>query len=582
MPRVRQNESTPEDIEERGLIASLDRLQQMADKQRQTIYGEKFFEDTEKFFNLSYLRAVQSPSFRPNVMVPELQHLMMNEASDLLDNNPRIYITEKAAGTPKQKQRATMVERALQAQWESGHFNLQLLYAQLWAMFAGNGYIQVWYNADAKGGLGEVQLFARHPASVYVDPSATSDDDAYFVQVEDLMYLDEIRSRWPETGDRVKPMENAATTRSTGFGSLQFVPGPMRSTGDLIMRQPGGFESQVLVRTTYIRDSTREPFEGGKDDYPAGMPRPRWKLKYPKGRVIVDAGGVILQDSENLSPTGEFPLVRLPAMPTLTGYYAPPPVNYSKDLQNLAEKFFSRTYENALRVNNVITFIYRGSGVDYGRYGGLPGEVHQLNLQGKKPEVLAPPAFPDSIIKMPGTLLELQRMIQGFSNSRQGNPGAGNISAPLFEGAISQAQGMTRLRGKLLGPAVTRVARLVLSYMQYFYTAEHEFDVMSGEDVETISWEGKKAAKYRVTVDPGSIRPMSQSAIRQIAPKLFELHAIDQKALLDSLDWPDREGIMERMAKAAQEQALLQAKEKLRKDTRVGDAYTILAKEGGK
>ncbi len=553
------------EIEERestnSLIASLDRLQQMSLKARTNVLGEKFYEDIRQFYDLSYLRAVQSPSFRPNVMVPELQQIMIQEANDLLDNNPRIYISMAGAGNDeKLKERLARTQRGIQAQWEIGFFNLQILLAQIWALFAGNGYVEVWHDPDAQGGRGEVKLMSRDPQSVYVDPNATGDDDAYFIMVEDPMYLDEIENRWPERGHMVRPSQITQVTRQSGISSLDFTPGPMRSTGDLIMKQPGGFESQVTVRKTWIRDTTREAADP-KEKAPPGLPKMKYRLKYPNGRLIVDAGGVILYDGNNIVPSGEFPITRLCGLPPVTGYYAPPPINYSRDLQKLAEKFLSRTYENAMRVNNVVTFVYKGSGVDYSKYGGLPGELHQINMNAKKPEVLAPPAYPDSIVKMPHTLLELQRMIQGQTPSRQGNPGAGNISASLFEGAVSQAQGMTRLRGKLLGPAITRIARIVLAYMNEFYKEKnnHEFDVMNGETVETIKWEGLSGMPYRVSVDPGSIRPMSQTAIRQLAPKLYELHAIDQKSLLDIMDWPDREGTMERMAKAAQEAALMNA-----------------------
>ena len=540
----------------------------MALKERTNVLGEKFFKEVNQFYNLSYLRAVQSPSFRPNVMVPELQMLMLQEASDLLDSNPRVYVSElRKLASGMQKERRLSVEKAIQAQWESGFFNLNILMAQIWALFCGNGYIQIWHDSEANGGLGEVRLFARDPATVYVDPNATSDDDAYFVMWEDPMYIDEIEARWPERGHLVRPSQITQVTRASGVSQLDFTPGPMRSVGDLIMSQPGGFEQQVTVRTTFIRDSTREMADP-KEKTPAGLPRPKYRLKYPNGRMIVDAAGTLLYDGNNIVPSGEFPLVRLVGLPAITGYYAPPPINFSRDLQNLAEKFFSRTYENAQRVNNVITYVYKGSGINISKFGGLPGEVHELNIQGKKPDVQGVTPYPESIIRMPGTLLDLQKQIHSFTGARQGNPGAGNISSSLFEGAISQAQGMTRLRGKLLGPAITRIARIVLAFMQEFYGRDHDFEIMSGESIESLTWEGTKEARYRVSIDPGSIKPMSQSAIRALAPKLAELHMIDQKALLDILDFPDRQGIIERMQKAAQEVALMQAKEKLAKDSK--------------
>lgn len=90
-------------------------------------------------------------------------------------------------------------------------------------------------------------------------------------------------------------------------------------------------------------------------------------------------------------------------------------------------------------------------------------------------------------------------------------------------------------------------------------TEEGEESEDSAEENETE--EAFKVLQMSVEIEAGSSLPQSRLARREEASELFGAGAIDQEALLEAYDWPDREEIMKRMqeAQAAQQQAAMEA-----------------------
>jgi len=72
------------------IITQLDALQDAADDERDTRLGGGWFEDVRQFYNVDP-QTYQGPSFRPKMTIPELQVLMLNEATDLSDALPHLH-----------------------------------------------------------------------------------------------------------------------------------------------------------------------------------------------------------------------------------------------------------------------------------------------------------------------------------------------------------------------------------------------------------------------------------------------------------------------------------------------------------
>jgi hypothetical protein len=72
---------------------------------------------------------------------------------------------------------------------------LKLLFAEVWSLFAGIGYVQISFDPFARRGRGQVWMMARDPETVFPDPFATSEDELAWVQFYDDLYLDRLYDR---------------------------------------------------------------------------------------------------------------------------------------------------------------------------------------------------------------------------------------------------------------------------------------------------------------------------------------------------------------------------------------------------
>ena len=159
-------------------------------------------------------------------------------------------------------------------------------------------------------------------------------------------------------------------------------------------------------------------------------------------------------------------------------------------------------------------------------------------------------------------MLSTQKELQGFNPSREGAPGAGNLSAELYEASIFQSKALTRCRARLLAHSIHEAANLVYDMMATHYTKERAY--ASSEGGFAIStWKpyyGIGARTAKLHIDPVSLLPISQAAMRQIAPMLAETGKIDTETLLEALGVPDAAAIAARTSRELALAALQKAK----------------------
>src|SRR5262245_58383008 len=148
------------------------------------------------------------PSYKAPININETKLLILQELSDLTDNNPMVYVSSD----PRSGKRDLQVEQAMQAYWDTNFVAMTLLDSYADAAIWPCGFLEVVWEPWRQHGQGEIVVRARHPQSVYPDPRATSDEDWRYVIWEDVLDVVEVRQKWPDTGARVTP--DAATHAS--------------------------------------------------------------------------------------------------------------------------------------------------------------------------------------------------------------------------------------------------------------------------------------------------------------------------------------------------------------------------------
>lgn len=550
-------ESRPGTVDD-TLSRQIDELERVSSEERDRRLGMNWIRDMKDFYNLVAPNATanMTPTFRPRINIPELQTLVLNEATDLTSDSPKVYII-------KDDKRDAAREKVFQANWRQGLYNNRILEAVIWSMLCNVGWLQIGFNPTTRGGRGNIWLESRDPESMFPDPAAVRAGGMQWLIAEDYLYIDQVKRCWPDKGGLVRPRYSASRQEDYA-ASFDLPPGPMSVTGGL-PNQKIYNDSRVKVRHLFIFDNAVETIhsEIGTDFNTDLLVPPKFRPKYPGGRWIVECEGVILADGPNWCPklpddeVGTFPFVPVQALPGLYSIWGPPPVKFSMGLQETAERMYSQVFENAVRMNNGIWFIHNDTGIDIDAFGGMPGEVQIINQGSQAPVPVYPKEMPASFMGLPQALMAMQKQLQGFTPARSGEPSQGNVSADLFDASVFQSQYLTRLRGRLLAESIQRTAQIVYYMMARFLTQEQSFAVLQpgGGGVQSHKWTptGGGGQAYDVYLDPGSISPISGSALRSIMLGLAKAGMVPTKALLESLDIP---GAGELADQVEQQQAL--------------------------
>jgi hypothetical protein len=545
------------------IIRQLDELQRLSADERDKQLGTGFFSDLRRFFSMDAAStAWATPNFRPRVQIPDLQIALLNEATDISDASPRIFLLK---GGKRDAQRET----AFQEHWKQMHFNNRLMEVDIWALFAGTGFAQVGFDPDARRGRGEVWIESRDPDTVYPDPATRDFTKWLYVQYVDTMYIDEVRKRWPERGWSIRPRRGSTFSIGTSEVSPTFktTPGPMKfATSAPGTRQPDP-NPLVTVRHTFIRDFTTEEISKEERERMAEqlgplVTPPKHKPRWPNGRYLIDCEEILLADGENPYPLGRFPIIPFHGMPSLGSFWAPPGIRYTRGLQFLAERMLTQTFENAVRLNNGVWFIHEDTGISADDFGGIPAEIRVINRGSQFPEVRWPTAMPQHMTQLPEMLLAKQKELLGMQGARSGQQGHGNISPDLADTSILESSKLTRLRMRILAESVQNLSELVFYTMARYYDDYRfpKFDNKGGTDLITWSSIATAYDDYDIYLDQASAYAVSASSMRRLVLALLEKGHVPLKFALEQLDIPGATEIAEQAEQQNQLNALLKLK----------------------
>jgi hypothetical protein len=555
---------------ERKISRQIDTLQRISRSEFEKKNGGDHVQEMKDFYALANMSSSSAtPSYRPKVVLPELQYLLMSESSDLTNDSPKVYIS---VGGKQDEAR----EKAFASAWKLALVQNRIFDAVLWSQFVNPSWLQVGYSPDARNGKGMCWVAALDPSTVIADPHATNDRNWAYCGYERWFYIDEVRRMFPEQGWRVKYSGGYEdydddVTESQNFElGLELPPGPLR------IDSPEGFENQnkgprVRVRYIWVKDYAKERIEeiaGTKtaDGFDLSVvAKKRWK--FPGGRFIVECQGINLADGPNFVPKlpeddfGTFPLVGVWSLPHLDGLYGPPPVRYGKGAQEISEKMYTQLIENMIRTNNAQYWIPKDSGIDIDAFGGIPGEVQVYD--GDKPPTMnwANP-IPQHMTQIPEVLLQKVARYVGFTPERQGQSGGGNISPELFDASVFQSQSILRMKAKMLAETYQRLTSIFFYMMARMKINEDRLQPSRGKSQQATIWTPLPPdADLDIELDETSVDAMSATMMKTLALQLAKTGMLPQKFVLETLGVPHAAEI----ADEAQKQMELAALSKLKK-----------------
>lgn len=539
----------------------LDELIQIAEDRRTEVFGPNYFDWCKEFFLFRPSFWQPQLEYQIKLRMPDLQMMMMEEASDLTDTEPVFFVSR---GGKREKSR----EDALIANWRSNNVQLEWFYAQLWSLLCHTGFMEVSADPQNKS----VKVRARNPQNVYPDPFATDWRDWEYVICRVPMAPDEIARTFPAAADRLPGLlaehqrEMFLESRLGGvIGSgpmaIEMPPGAMQSVA--IGRPPGATDF-LAVDYCFIKDEARETLARdimGTKNAGGVLPIPSTRPKYPTGRLIVRTGKLKLWDGP--CQYRRFPIIPLFSMPPIFGVWGTPPVQYLIQQQHLAESMMSQSAENQIRQNYGYRVYQDGAILNPENLDKLGGSI-RVKTTGDVSQalkILTPTPFGSDQYQFATNLLAHMKQNFGYTPERQGQVGAGNISPGLLDAGVSNAMGSTRMRARLDADAVEHVGRLMFETMVDWMDDTVFANTLNG-DFQSAPWEGvplDQLTGWQVQLDAASLKPMSSASLRQLVPVLAKLGIMPPKYALRWLGVPNADDVAQEIEQQKQQEQQMAA-----------------------
>lgn len=315
---------------------------------------------------------------RNKLQVNKILPTIQNRLARLCKNPPK-YEVRPNSNECHDKEAATLALQVLNYIMDKEKATTKRQELYMWMQEIGHSYIKVvWDDQSGEpmydpetdemiGYEGDVKLEVVPGLEVFPDPLAKNLEECQWIAQAKLRKLDYFKTHYPERGDTVK--EEGVWLLSTQYETR---------INSLNVRGQGSTGSQTIAKNSAIEIVYYE----------------RRSLKYPNGRMIVTANGVLLMDKD--LPCGEIPLVKFDDVLIGGKYYSESLITHIRPLQDQFNRLYSQRTE---WVNKILAGKYlapKGHGIIQESFDDRSGEIIEYNPgpQGQKPEALQTPMIP--------------------------------------------------------------------------------------------------------------------------------------------------------------------------------------------
>jgi hypothetical protein len=406
-----------------------------------------------------------------------------------------------------------------------------------------------------------------------------------------------MKKKHPEFGHFMKPDiddMNSPEKEKTELGKARFQsPADKKSSVEDSRDYGGSVTSEKLVMsiTMYERDDEIEE-EKGKDE--EGKTVFTQKKKFPKGRVTKVIGGVLVEDKEY--PYDDYekrfaPYARLQNYILPREFFGISEIEQLRSPQRIFNKLISFSLDCLTLMGNPVWVVDTASGVDTDNLVNRPGLVIEKN--------------PGSEVRreegtqlQPYVLALIDRMqswfndVSGSTDITRGKAPEGVKAARAIVALQDASHTRLRLKSRLIDQFLQDLGQMYCSRVFQFYTAPMIFRITEDEEsfkyfkmsVEPGENDTKKvnitrveetpegvtegpvesietSGKFDVIVTTGSSLPFAKEERFAEAKDLLQLGIIDAEEVLNAVDYPNKERVLERLRQREEQAAIAQAQQ---------------------
>lgn len=535
----------------------------------------------------------QRPSYRHSEVINMIFQHIQSVVPILTDARQRFeFLPEEPGDT----ELAEILDQVAEADWQRGNWTYKLAEILYEGHFYGTGLGSIEYNPKARLGTGAIEFHSKDPFYSFPDPDATDvNEKANFFIYAEPVSISKMKRDYPEKAAFLKPdlidfMGGSKTDQDvTRFRS----PVDSRSVFEGTSAYDLAAGDQCLKITCFVKDEEIIE-EEKKSANPDGSEQIEYlrKLKYPNGRKICMAGGVILSDGPAPDEDGLFPYFRYANYIDPRSFWGISEIEQLESPQKIFNKLVSFALDVLTLMGNPVWVVDDSSGVDTDNLFNRPGLVVEKT---KGSEVRR-----EEGVQLQPYVLQLVDRMRNWFDETGGSQDVSRGARPegiTAASAISQLQeaAQTRIRQKSrnLDAALQCAGQLYKNRLFQYTPAPRVIRVTNNpnaqkffkfhvEQIDNGDGTTRKVAKVRdyvqnpqtgqwsesleervfemrgdfdVRVSTGSALPFAKDQKFGRARQMFLDGVIDEEEYLKAADYPNWESVLQRVQQKRAEQA---------------------------
>jgi hypothetical protein len=550
--------------------------------------------------NYKIFRGRQWKEARPSYRNSDVLNYIYSEIQTIVpimtDARPNI---ETVPENPEDFEFSQIMTQLLRSKWDRDLFSQIVVEAIVDANLYGIAITEQPWNQDLLSGLGDYEFNTVDPMYCYPDPRMRDINDSYGTGFITAVPTDiaEIKRKWPKYGHLVKADLSDLDTAKTA--KLDMNDYRIRSATDNLTLVQGerpadeNQANQALLITAWLKDETMvEEKIRVEDKFGKKVTKFQQKKKYPNGRKVVIAAGVLLEDEENPYLDGKMPFARLVDHMLPREFFGEGEVAQLKGPQAIINKLWSHAMDVLELMGNPIWKNPTGSGVFSDTITNQPGLVIDHN-DGFEPRREMGEDVQPSVWQAFDRIQNVFEKISGVNEVTQGATPR-NASGVAIDSLQEAAQTRIRLKSRHVEAWLTQVGQQFASRILQFYStpriiritdnpeAEKYFKIAIDDVLDESGEVQKKVATVQtfeqtpegilapqgtrqfdikgnldIRITTGTTLPFARAQKKAQAKELFQLGIYDAEDLLNDLEHPSKEKIIEKFN--ARKQAEMEA-----------------------
>jgi hypothetical protein len=485
------------------------------------------------------------PKYKVNAAMNFLAQVVEKKTALLTDTKPVATVTSRQRGIDPV---CEILQKVIEAIFEQVNWEQKLVEFVFLEQYFGIAAVNTCFDKSLDWGRGDIDIPILDPRTFVFDPFVTRtynlNSGEYFC-LETMRPTDYLRDKYSARADDIKP--NFGASDAADADSL------MTKIRDFFRPQGNETAATSVIPRSIVRDYWVKDRRSRKDGH----------LAFPGWREILVVGGCIVEDGTSPYIDGNLSFDMMEWDFNVDSAYGTNEVLKLEMPQLMFNKTLATVIENTILMGNGIWIGDNNalSKEDWERLSNEPGS-HVKVRPGATLRRETGVALPAGLTQILTLLLGGIEKLSSITEVTEGRKPGQVTSGSAIESLQLAASTATRLKARQIESLIQRVGQKLIARVFQYYTEDRVFNYVGASNHfeqyiferakvrETVEKHGltmlNAFKNYQYKVVPASSLALTKWQKGLIAMQLFQAGAIDREALLEAIEYPNREEILQR------------------------------------